>query len=71
MFAPLIGAVRWPWCVGPGIEVSGPWSGWPRPVVVVGVVGPRMVGGGTCRRPKRLLLWSWFPRMRSDCLLPN
>ena len=40
-------------------------------VVVVGAVDPGMIVGGTCRRPKRLLLWSWFPRMRSDCLLPN
>ena len=40
-------------------------------VVVVGAVDPGMIVGGTCRRPKRLLLWSWFPHMRSDCLLPN
>ena len=73
-FAPSIGAVRWPWCVGPGIGVSGLWSGWPRSVVVVvvvvvGVVGPGMIGGGTCRCPKHLFLLLLFPHKRSGHLL--
>ena len=79
-FAPLIGAVRWPLCVGPGTGVSGPWSGWPRSVVVVaivvvvvaGVVGPRMmIDGGTCYRPKRLPLLLLFPCTRSGRFLRN
>jgi len=36
--------------------------------VVVGVVGPGIVGG-TCRRPKCLLLLLLFPRKRSGRLL--
>ena len=40
-------------------------------VVVVGAVDPRMVVGGTCRCPKRLLLRWWFPRTRSGYLLLN
>ena len=70
-FAPLIGAVQWPWCVGPGIGVSGPWSEWPHPVVVVvvGVVGPGMFGDGTCHHPEHLLPLLLFPRKRSSCLL--
>ena len=78
-FAPLTGAVLWPWCVGPGTGVSGIWSGWPPlvvvvvvVVVVVGVVDPgMMIDGGTCCHPKRLLLLLMFPRTRSGCLLLN
>ena len=38
-------------------------------VVVVGAVDPWVIVGGTCRRPKRLLLRWWSPRMRSGRLL--
>jgi len=39
-------------------------------VVVVGVVGPRMmIDGGTCHRPRHLLLPLLFPHMRSGRLL--
>ena len=40
-------------------------------VVVVGVVDPGMVGGGTCHRPRCFLLRLWFPHMRSGRLLLN
>ena len=40
-------------------------------VVVVGVVDPGMIDGGTCHCPRRLLLLLWFPRTRSGRLLPN
>ena len=69
-FALLIGAVQWPSYVGPGIGGFGPSSGLPPVVVVVvGVVDPGVIVGGTSRRPKRLLLPLWFPRTRSDRLL--
>ena len=70
-FAPLIGAVQWPSYVGPDIGGFGPSLG-PPPVVVVVVVGavdPGVIVGGTSRRPERLLLLLWSPRMRSDRLL--
>jgi len=40
-------------------------------VVVVEVIGPGMVGGETCRRPKHLLLLLLFPCTKSGCLLLN
>ena len=75
-FAPLIGAIQWPSYVGPDIGGFGPSLGPPPVVVVVvvvvvGAVDPGMIVGGTCCRPKRLLLrWS-FPRTRSGRLLLN
>ena len=79
MLAPLIGAVRWPWCVGPGIGGSGPWLGLPLLAVVVvvvvgvvGVLGPGVkVGDGTYCHPRFLLLLLLSPHARSDCLLLN
>ena len=40
-------------------------------VVAVGAVDPGMIVDGTSRRPKRLLLLLWSPRMRSGRLLLN
>ena len=68
-FAPLIGAVQWPSYVGPDIGGFGPSLGPPPVVVVVGAVDPGVIVGGTSRRPERLLLLLWSPRMRSNRLL--
>jgi len=40
-------------------------------VVIVGVVGPRMIGGGTCHCPRCFLLLLWFSHSRNSCLLLN